>query len=182
MNLKQGKKYTVFQVTKVQQKTDLPPYRHAQHKGRLGLLVWLQCRVVLQLLFLLSALASPSPHAVLVVWTAEVLVSAPYCCDVLICLCEDLFSLGTNLCALTARAFHQQSHCCTVYWYFWTFLCMCILKLKLDLLQESQLCSSVTALATLACCSFFSAPQICKVGEKLVAMWMVLGLLQAIRR
>lgn len=171
----------VFRVTKVQLKSDLPPYRHAQDKGRLHLLVWLQCRVVLQLLFLLFALVSLSPHAVLVVWTAQVLVSAPCCCDALICLCEDLFSLGTNVCAPTARAFHQESICCTVYWYFRTLLCTCILKLKLGLLQESQLCSSATALETLACCSFSSASQICKVGEKLVAMWMVPGLLQAIR-
>lgn len=40
-------------------------------------------------------------------------ISASYCCDVLICLCEVLFSLGTNLWAPPARAFHQQSHCYT---------------------------------------------------------------------
>lgn len=38
-------------------------------------------------------------------------------------------------------------HCALV---LLSFLCICTLKLRLDLLQEGQLCSSVTALATLA--------------------------------
>lgn len=53
----------------------------------------------------------------------------------------------------------------TVYWYFWTFLCICTLKLKFDLLQEGQLRSSATALATLAslgCCNTAASLQLFK--------------------
>lgn len=55
---------------------------------------WLQCSVAASV----SAFLSSFPFiACTFVWTVQVLVSAPYCCDGLICLCEDLFRpLGPN--------------------------------------------------------------------------------------
>lgn len=128
-------------------------------------------------LFLLFSLAPPPLHATLA-WTVQVFGSAPYCCDVLICFCEDLCSLGTNTWGPIARAFHQQCHYCTS-------VCIGIsepfcayahfkFKFKLDLLHEGWLCSSATALATFAslgCCSTAASLQLLKLVKLERSRW-----------
>lgn len=134
---------------------------------------WLQCRIVLYPLFLLFFLLSLSSHAMLV-WIVQV-----YFCIILLW-CADLPLWGSvqfrdKPLSPTSQSFPSAIPLLylTVYWYFWTFLCICTHNFKLDLLQEGQLCFCATALATLVspgCCKAEASLQLLK-SVKLERSW-----------